>query len=155
MVHGDVFKVDFSEATVVTMYLLPELNVRLAPTLLKMKPGTRIVSHSFMMGDWEPDNQFLVLGVDRVYQWVVPAQARGTWELRAQDREPMTLKLKQTYQTLDGVVVLGKSEAKIYDAYLRGDQIAFKYEDAGGLDGVGSAGRVHRARRLRLGHGVW
>jgi SAM-dependent methyltransferase len=129
MIHGDVFKVDFSEATVVTMYLLPELNVRLAPTILKMKPGTRVVSHSFMMGDWEPDNQLLVLGVDRVYQWIVPAHARGTWELQSKDREPLTLKLKQKYQTLDGVLVQGKKEMKIQDAYLRGDQIFLKDTD--------------------------
>ncbi|HVL58273.1 MAG TPA: methyltransferase domain-containing protein, partial [Burkholderiaceae bacterium] len=71
IVHGDIFKEDFSSATVVTMYLLPELNLRLRPTILKMAPGTRVTSHAFTMGDWEPDAKFEV-DFRTGYLWIVP-----------------------------------------------------------------------------------
>jgi SAM-dependent methyltransferase len=77
-VQGDLFEMDFSDATVVTLYLLPELNLRLRPKLLELRPGTRIVSHSFDMGDWKPD-QTLHVGDRTVYAWAIPskrAQAR-------------------------------------------------------------------------------
>ncbi|HWP34000.1 MAG TPA: class I SAM-dependent methyltransferase [Thermodesulfobacteriota bacterium] len=71
-VHGDIFTADFSEATVVTMYLLPSVNMRLRPRLLnELRPGTRIVSHSFDLGDWKPDKTLVVDG-RTVYFWVVP-----------------------------------------------------------------------------------
>ena len=81
IIHGDVFETDFTAATVVTMYLLPELNLRLRPTLLKMKPGTRIVSHSFLMSDWEPDERSMTED-GNAYLWIVPANVAGTWEFR-------------------------------------------------------------------------
>jgi len=82
-VNGDIFKTDFSHATVLTMYLLPRLNMRLRPTILKMKPGTRVVSHSFHMEDWEADDAFNSDGEKckeycTAYFWVVPAQVAGT-----------------------------------------------------------------------------
>lgn len=72
---GDIFKEDFSEATVVTLYLLPDVNMQLRPTILKMRPGTRIVSHNYDMGDWEPEvtKKIVVNGTDHyVYMWRVP-----------------------------------------------------------------------------------
>lgn len=73
IVQGDVFESDFRDGTVVTMYLLPELNVRLLPKLLKdLKPGTRIVSHAFLMGTWKPE-QTLDVGGRAVYFWTIPA----------------------------------------------------------------------------------
>ncbi len=73
IVRGDVFEADLREATVVTMYLLPELNLRLIPKLLKeLKPGTRIVSHAFDMGGWQPEQKAKVAGKD-VYRWTIPA----------------------------------------------------------------------------------
>ena len=77
-VHGDIFETDFSNATVVTMYLLPSLNLKLRDTLLKMKPGTRIVSHAFTMGEWEPER---TISTDDAtgYFWIVPAQVAGRW----------------------------------------------------------------------------
>ena len=70
-VMGDLFALDLSEATVITLYLLPDLNLKLRPTLLKLKPGTRIVSHDFSMGDWKPDRVVQVAG-KTVYFWTVP-----------------------------------------------------------------------------------
>jgi SAM-dependent methyltransferase len=74
-VQGDLFELDLSPATVITLYLLPELNVKLRPTLLKLKPGTRIVSHDFSMGDWKPERTVRV-GNRTVYFWTVPPQGR-------------------------------------------------------------------------------
>src|SRR5690349_4911585 len=78
IITGDIFVEDFSKATVVTMYLLPELNLKLRPIVLKMKPGTRVVSHAFHMGDWEPDEQLSEFGRD-AFLWYVPARVEGTW----------------------------------------------------------------------------
>jgi hypothetical protein len=70
-VQGDLFEMDLSEATVITLYLLPDLNLKLRPKLLQLKPGTRIVSHDFSMGDWKPDQELRVAG-KTVYFWTVP-----------------------------------------------------------------------------------
>ena len=75
IIQGDIFETDFSSATVVTLYLLPELNLRLRPTILNMKPGTRVVSHSFLMDDWEPDERSMTED-GSAYLWIVPAQGR-------------------------------------------------------------------------------
>ena len=77
-IHGDIFETDFTDATVVTMYLLPSLNLKRRDTLLKMKPGTRIVSHAFTMGEWEPER---TISTDDAtgYFWIVPAQVAGRW----------------------------------------------------------------------------
>ena len=83
IIQGDIFKEDFCEATVVTMYLLPELNLWLRPTMLNMKPGTRVTSHQFTMGDWEPDETAEV-DYRSAYLWIVPAKVEGTWMLREQ-----------------------------------------------------------------------
>jgi SAM-dependent methyltransferase len=76
IVQGDLFEMDLSDATVVTLYLLPELNLRLRPKLLQLKPGTRIVSHAFDMGDWKPEQTANVDG-KTVYYWTVPGKAKA------------------------------------------------------------------------------
>lgn len=123
-VQGDIFESDFSEATVVTLFLLPDLNVRLRPTILAMKPGTRVVSNSFDMDDWRPD-----LTIDaggecknfcRAHKWVVPAQVAGTWRLP--DGE---LRLQQSYQMLAGTLRHGGREASITEAKMNGTEIVF------------------------------
>ena len=79
IVRGDVFTSDFREATVVTLYLLPELNLRLLPKLLKdLKPGTRVVSHAFDMGDWKPEQKVTVDGKE-VYRWTIPAPGTAAY----------------------------------------------------------------------------
>src|SRR3972149_4016249 len=77
-VQADFFEADFRDATVVTLYLLPSLNVKLRPKLLDMKPGTRVVSHVFRMGDWEPD-ETLKLGASELFLWRGPAEVDGGW----------------------------------------------------------------------------
>jgi hypothetical protein len=78
IITGDIFEQDFSEATVVTLYLLPDLNYKLRPILLKMKPGTRVVSHQFNMRDWDAD-EVLTESYRDAYLWIVPGNAAGRW----------------------------------------------------------------------------
>src|SRR5687768_16685344 len=102
IVQGDIFETDFSSATVVTLYLLPELNLKLRPTILKMKPGTRVVSHSFLMDDWEPDERSSTED-GQAYLWIVPANAEGSWTFKAQDaKETFTADLEQKFQQVTG-----------------------------------------------------
>ncbi|MDR2452793.1 MAG: class I SAM-dependent methyltransferase [Candidatus Accumulibacter sp.] len=118
--QADIFQSDFSDATIVTLFLLPELNLRLRPTLLDMKPGTRVVSNSFDMDDWEPDETARVSegcsDYCTAYRWVVPAKVAGTWKMAEQE-----LALVQTFQTLQGT--LGREA--ISDARLDGARIRF------------------------------
>jgi hypothetical protein len=129
-VNGDIFATDFSQASIVTLYLLPSLNVKLRPTLLDMKPGTRVVSHAFNMGDWEPDETATPEG-RQVFFWVVPAKAGGTWSLQSggQTRE---LSLQQTYQKLQGTLRAGGESLSLFDAKLTGDEIRFTVLEKGG-----------------------
>ncbi len=124
-VRGDIFKTDFSKATVLTMYLLPRLNLQLRPTILQMKPGTRVVSHSFHMEDWEPDDGFDSEGKAckehcSGYFWVVPAQVEGRW------RTPQgRLKLEQKFQKFTGTLRTRGKTLKIEDGRVRGEEITF------------------------------
>jgi SAM-dependent methyltransferase len=144
VIQGDIFQTDFSAATVVTMYLLPDLNERLIPTLLKMKPGTRIVSNSFTMGDWTPDRKIQSDGISQGYFWKVPAQVEGMWTLQSGDGIPFTVRLRQTYQTIEGVVNEGSKLVPIQNASLSGENITFTYEGANGP--VTLTGKVERDR---------
>lgn len=126
-IHGDIFKTDFSNATVLTLYLLPSLNVKLRPTILNMKPGTRVVSHAFTMADWEADQTDTVEG-RTAYLWIVPAKVEGTWRIEGGGE----VMFKQTFQKLDGTSG-GKA---ITSGRLRGDAIAFT------IDGREYSGRV-------------
>lgn len=122
--RADIFESDFSKATVVTLFLLPELNLRLRPTLLDMKPGTRIVSNSFDMGDWEPD-ETINAGGDctswcRASKWIIPAKVQGEWRLG--DGE---LKLTQTFQTFSGTLTRGGSVVPLSEGKLNGSAITF------------------------------
>lgn len=132
IIQGDIFETDFSKATVVTLYLLPELNERLKPTLLKMKPGTRVVSNSFTMGDWNPDERIMLDDYERAYLWIIPAKVDGEWDLTAQGGEPVEVEFEQTYQHIEGTAEVGKKETKIRDAKLRGNEIQFTYDASNG-----------------------
>jgi len=131
IVNGDIFATDFSQATVVTMYLLPALNMKLRPTLLSMRPGTRVVSHSFTMEDWEADEISSVDG-RRAYFWVVPANVQGGWSLDAGGQKT-ELNLEQTFQKIHGTATLGPIQAGLREARLRGFNIAFAYVDPAGV----------------------
>jgi SAM-dependent methyltransferase len=125
--RADIFQTDFSQATVVTLYLLPALNMKLRPQILQMKPGTRVVSHSFTMEDWEPDEVSTMDG-RRAYFWVVPATVMGSWTLETGGQKS-ELTLEQTFQKIDGWVALGAVHGGLRDARLRGADIAFSYID--------------------------
>ena len=129
--QGDIFATDFSQATVVTMYLLPGLNMRLRPTLLAMKPGTRVVSHSFTMEDWEPDEVSSMEG-RRAYFWVVPANVNGGWEIDA-NGEKNELSFEQRFQKIEGAIGLGHTQGGLRDARLRGSGISFAWVDNNGV----------------------
>jgi hypothetical protein len=101
--RGDIFESDFSDATVVTLYLTPQVTLRLLPMLLALKPGTRIVAYSFGIGDWEPDEQIDSLGDGSAFLFVVPANAAGAWTFRkANSIETFDVVLEQTFQKLHG-----------------------------------------------------
>jgi hypothetical protein len=129
--HGDIFATDFSQATVVTLYLLPALNMKLRPQLLSMRPGTRVVSHSFSMEDWEAD-EISTLDGRRAYFWLVPANVMGGWNLDA-GAQKVELALEQTFQKVSGTVTLGPIHAGLRDARLRGSAISFAYLDQNGV----------------------
>lgn len=127
IINGDIFIEDFSKATVVTMYLLPELNLSLRPTILKMKPGTRVTSHAFDMGDWEADIE--IEGPARAYYWVVPAQVEGEWSITGLERDRTILKLSQHFQKIGGTLQIGNYQQTILNPRLDGATLSFTYLD--------------------------
>ena len=132
IIQGDIFKEDFSKATVVTMYLLPELNLRLRPTILNMKPGTRVTSHQFTMGDWDPD-ETAEIEYRTAYLWIVPAKVEGTWTLRDQAGGQYSVNLKQTFQKISGEATVANARQPLVGATLRGDEIRFAFNDDKGV----------------------
>ena len=141
-IEQDLFETDIREATVVALYLLPELNLQLRPKLLRdLRPGSRIVTHEFDMGDWKPDNMAKVPKVKLYYHpripyekdtcfyyWVIPAKAEGVWRWTlptpSGDRD-YTLRLGQKFQEIRGTVHMKGQEAPIAAARLVGDQLSF------------------------------
>lgn len=133
IIQGDVFKEDFSKASVVTMYLLPELNLRLRPTILNMKPGTRVTSHQFTMGDWEPD-ETAEIDYRTAYLWIVPAKVEGAWTLREQGSNAQyAVNLTQKYQKITGDVATGSTKQPLVGATVRGEEIRFAFNDDKGV----------------------
>jgi len=147
IVQGDIFASDFTQATVLTMYLLPALNLKLRPQILNMRPGTRVVSHSFNMDDWEPDESSSMEG-RRAYFWVVPASVGGTWTLELSGggvAERLEMALEQRYQKIEGTVAIRAGLGGLREPRLTGFQIAFAYVDDHGVRRDFS-GRVSGAR---------
>ena len=104
--QGDLFQKDISDATVVTMYLLPKVNLRLRPVILDtLTPGTRVVSHAFSMDDWQADRTDYIGGT-YVYLWVVPAKVEGQWEVETQNGKFM-IDLQQQFQDVEGTAKAG------------------------------------------------
>ena len=132
IIEGDIFKEDFSKATVITMYLLPELNLRLRPTILNMRPGTRVTSHQFTMGEWEPDEK-AEMDYRTAYLWIVPAKAAGTWTFKDANGATFTANLAQTFQKLSGDVMVGSAKQPLVGATLRGEEIRFAFNDDKGV----------------------
>ena len=127
IINGDIFVEDFSKATVVTMYLLPELNLALRPTILKMKPGTRVTSHAFNMGDWDADVE--IDSPARAYYWVVPAQVQGDWLITGMETDRTILKLSQHYQKIGGTLQIGNTTQPLLNPKLEGAVLSFTYLD--------------------------
>jgi hypothetical protein len=146
---ADLFESDFSEAQVITMFLLPGINLKLRPKILALKPGTRIVSNSFTMGEWMADEDATVGGeCDHwctALLWIVPANVEGTWQLTQGE-----LILKQTFQMLSGTLKTDNSSSEITNAKMIGDQIVFT---AGGQQ---YTGRVNgNVMEGKSGSGNW
>jgi precorrin-6B methylase 2 len=131
ILQGDIFATNFSDATVVTMYLLPGLNMKLRPTLLAMKPGTRIVSHSFTMEDWEADEISSMDG-RRAYFWVVPANVGGSWTLET-GSEKNDIAFEQRFQKIEGTIGLGLTQGGLRQPRLSGFNISFAWADNNGV----------------------
>ena len=132
IVHGDIFKEDFSKATVVTMYLLEELNAQLRPTILAMRPGTRVLSNTFSMGDWEPD-QVIRAGTNTGYFWTVPAAVAGQWSVQGlAPQGPAVLRLSQRHQRLGGTLSWGGQTQTLLGASLQGADLYFSFVQADG-----------------------
>ncbi len=123
-VKADLFESDFSKATVITMFLLPDINLKLRPKILDLKPGTRIVSNSFTMGDWKADRTVKAEkncdAYCTAYLWIVPAKVAGTWRLPEGE-----LILKQEFQTISGTLKTGDKAVAISGGRMRGDGITF------------------------------
>jgi len=135
----NLFETNLSDATVITMYLLPRVNLELRPKLLELKPGTRVVSHDFSMDDWKPDASVDMdvkekygsePGSSSIYFWVVPARVAGSWQWQLTvGGKPLAyeLLLAQKYQMISGTVRMGGRSVKLGEARLRGDQISFSF----------------------------
>ncbi|MDQ6618189.1 MAG: class I SAM-dependent methyltransferase [Pseudomonadota bacterium] len=130
IIQGDIFKEDFTRATVITLYLLPALNLQLRPQILKMKPGTRVVSHAFHMGEWEPDEAFQVESRDG-YFWIVPANVAGRWNVRDERGTlDVTLDLTQQFQRIGGSITVRGKAQPLLGAYVSGPNMGFTFVDS-------------------------
>ena len=128
IINGDIFKEDFSKATVLTLYLLPELNIQLRPTILKMKPGTRVVSNTFDMEDWEADIE--IGNPARAFYWLVPANIAGNWTLKGLDPiHSGVLKIEQRFQKVAGTLTINQQVHSLLSPSLAGELLKFSYLD--------------------------
>lgn len=127
-VNTDLFEYDLSKATVITMFLLPSINLRLRPQLLELKPGTRIVSNTFTMAEWQPDREVTTEdnwnSWNTALLWIVPAKVDGVWKL-GQDE----LTIKQEFQLISGTLKIKDKSYPINDGRLKGEEITFKIDD--------------------------
>ena len=125
----DLFEFDLSEATVITMFLLPDINLRLRPRLLDLKPGTRIVSNTFTMGEWDPDFEVTIdESLNSWYtalMWIIPAKVEGKWKLEGGE-----LAIRQDFQMIYGTFKSDKKTSTINTGRLNGNEITFSIDGA-------------------------
>lgn len=126
----DIFETDIHQASVITMYLLTSVNQKLRPRLFEdLRPGTKVVSHSFDMGSWEPDREIQVDettgGTHTIYYWVIPADARGSWGWSV-DGSRFSMKISQQFQHISLSAQINNEDLVIRDPVLRGRRITFK-----------------------------
>ena len=177
-VEQNLFKTDVARASVITMYLLEEYMLALRPKLFALKPGTRLVSHDYHMGDWEPDAKMKIpvpdkpVGAEKasmIYFWVVPAKVQGAWKTRVPRPGggwvDAILRFDQSYQKISGEALIGGKTLPIERASLSGDHVSFRVEYGSGtirfngqvltgrMQGQVSASgsRTYRWRALRNG----
>ncbi len=172
----DLFDTDIREASVLTMYLLPEVNLQLRPRILaQLKPGTRVVSHDWDMDEWKPDATAVLEGLAKpvmpiqastVYLWIVPARVVGSWSLQVEaagTEEAMELEFSQRFQEISGVARRARGRTLLQSAHLRGPEIRFAVIDESrrpseplhffgrvfgdSMEGTSGTGRRWRARR--------
>jgi hypothetical protein len=149
----DVFQADIHKATVVTLYVLPDMMLALRPKFLaELKPGARIVSHDYHFREWQPDSHWsfdvpekreaVGFSSTHVYLWIVPAQVAGRWRIEIDGQEqtaPFALELQQAFQQVSGVALVGKRSVELTNVKLRGDVFEFTLDT-----GSGASGEVHR-----------
>jgi hypothetical protein len=135
----NLFDTDLSQATVITMYLLPRVNLELRPRLLELKPGTRLVSHDFSMDDWKPDAHVRIDAKDKyggsggtsdIYFWVVPAKVAGGWQWQLPLRGRSVayeITLEQKFQVVSGTARVGGRSVRLQNPRLHGDEIRFSF----------------------------
>jgi len=176
----NLFETDLSQATVITMYLLPRVNLDLRPKILELKPGTRILSHDFSMDEWKADEAVNLdiqdkygvgagSGTSTIYYWVVPARVTGPWQWQstvAGKPQNYEMVLEQQFQMIGGTVRVGGRSTKLQDAKLRGDQISgnftvdvngspLKHELAGRVNGSSIEGSVTLTGNRMQGQYEW
>ena len=176
----NLFETDLTDATVITMYLLPRVNLDLRPKILELKPGTRIVSHDFSMDDWKADESVSIevpdkygagsgSGTSTIYFWVVPARVTGAWQWQSSVAgKPVAYEmvLEQNFQVIGGTVRVGGRGVKLQDAKLRGDQISgsftmdvngseIKHEFAGRVTAGGMDGSIKLSGARTQGQVEW
>jgi len=128
MIHGDIFIEDFSSATVLTLFLGTELNQRLRPIMAKMRPGTRVVSNLFDMGDWEPDRVIRLPDQNPIYLWIVPTRVDGEWEVKGLPGwSTATLELRQDFQKVEGRLRATDGRTADVRGRLDGSRLSFGY----------------------------
>ena len=140
----DVYKADLSRASVLTLYLLPKMMLSLRAKLFnELKPGVRVVSHDYDLGDWQPDDQIgldvpekeAVTGVPQatIYLWTVPARIAGTWEIRVAGGKTYELNLRQRFQTVGGSVTAAGKPERAPQFALRGNDFSFSFREGKGV----------------------
>jgi precorrin-6B methylase 2 len=140
----NLFETRISDASVLTMYLLTKVNLDLRPRILEeLKPGTRVVSHAFDLGDWKAD-QHSEIGHRQVFMWVVPAKAAGRWQVEA-GNERFSLVLDQRYQNLTGQAQIGGQAVAVREGWLRGAEIRFTLADGRKFHGRVDGDRMEAA----------
>ena len=162
--QGDVLLADYRDATVVTLYLLPNLVEKLKPRLLEMKPGTRIVAHDYGFSDWKPDRRIIISKTYLLY--VVPARVSGKWKLQAalpDGARDYEFDIDQKYQEISGGMRVQGGFLPAFEAQIAGDRISFVVVDDGAshrfegrvLSGLEMEGEVRSGRGRELATGRW
>lgn len=130
IITGDIFKEDFSKATVLTLYLLPRLNIKLRPKILEMKPGTRVVSNTFTMGAWTADETVQTDNGYMGYFWIVPAKVEGQWSIQGLpdlNGPQATLSVNQRFQRFDARLQINQDDIRKISGKISGDTMNFEY----------------------------